>query len=151
VDYDDGYNKDGVWGNDDDWNFYESDLVDITLQKVYPVGLTGSVTLDSDGPGNNVKVWFDRTKWVEIGLPATYSTPTDLPKWLYVEGYETSGGVRDVTLTLEYSVGGKTFDDRIKVTVFDVNWSKCSSTWLPKGGGRGRSGGQLCSWVCDAT
>ncbi|MHC4648594.1 MAG: hypothetical protein ACYTBJ_24320, partial [Planctomycetota bacterium] len=122
-----------------DWNFYESDLVDITLQKVYPVGLTGSVTLDSNGPGNNLKVWTSWMKLSEIGLPATYSTPADLPKYLYVEGYETSGTVRDVTLTLEYSVGGKTFDDKIKVTVFDVNLSKCSSTWLPKGGSEDNS------------
>lgn len=121
VDYDDGYNKDGTWGNDDDWNFFESDLVDITLQKVYPVGLTGSVTLKTLAGGGKIKVWFDRTKWAEIGLPATYSTPADLPNYLYVEGYETSGGVRDVTLALEYSVGGKTFDDKIKVTVVQVD------------------------------
>lgn len=99
----------------------EDNLIAITLQKVQPLALTGNVTLKANAGGSKVKIWAGSTKGGSaITLPKTYATPTDLPKTLYVEGYQGSGGIRDIELALEYTVGGKTFDDRIKATVIDV-------------------------------
>ena len=103
----------------------EDNLIAITIQKVQPEALTGNVTLKANACGSKVKIWADSTKGGSpISLsptPPTYATPTALPQTLYVEGYDTSGDVRDIELALEYSIEGKTFDDRIKVTVFRVD------------------------------
>jgi len=121
----------------------EDDLVEITLDKVQPETLTGEVTLKVLSGGSNIKVWTTSTKGTEITLPKTYSTPADLPKNLYVEGYSASGSVRDVTLALEFTVGGQTFDDRIKATVVKVDLDAsevddrkeiCEGQWVPLNG-----------------
>ena len=117
----------------------ENDLVAITLREVEPTYLIGTVTLKTVPVSTKIKVWTDSTKVTEVTLPETYSTPADLPKTLYIEGYQVSGSQRDVTLALEFSVGGNTFDDRVKITVFDVTIDKCSSTWMPKGGSEDNS------------
>jgi hypothetical protein len=118
----------------------EIDLEKITLNDVYPLALTGTVTLKAAAGGAKIKVWENSTRGTEVGLPATYSTstPSELPEYLYVEGYDKSGGVRDITLALEYSVGGKTFDDRVKATVYDGDL-------IIHNGLKGVSGGQELS------
>jgi len=74
--------------------------------------------LKTNSGGSKIKIWNSSTKGgSSISLPATYATPTDLPKSLYVEGFSSSSSVRDIELALEFSVGGKTFDDRVKITV----------------------------------
>jgi len=99
----------------------EDNLVKITLQKVEPTALTGTVTLKANSGGGNIKVWTSSTKGTEVTLPKTYSTPSELPKDLWVEGYSASTSVpRDVELGLEYVVEGQTFDDKVKFTVVDV-------------------------------
>ena len=105
----------------------EDNLIAITLQKVQPIELTGNVTLKATAEGSKVRIWESSTKGGSaITLPKTYATPTDLPETLYVEGYDTSGSVRDIELTLEFTIGDKTFDDKIKMTVFkiDIDTSK---------------------------
>ncbi len=93
MDYDDGYNKDGIPDNADDANPDEDDLLAITLREVLPSGLTGTVTLSAPEGGARIKVWTSATKGVgnEVTLPATYNVPDDLPVSLYVEGVAASG------------------------------------------------------------
>jgi hypothetical protein len=98
----------------------ENDLVAITLHRVGPTGVTGTVELKALAGGTNVRVWTDPTKGTQVGLPKTYSTPAELPKTLYVEGFSSSG-LRSVTLALEYTGGGLTCDDRVKATVVKVD------------------------------
>jgi len=96
----------------------EDNLIKITLQKVKPIELTGDVVLKDDP---KINIWESATKGgTAITLPKTYSTPSDLPKELYVEGFTASSSVRDIALTLEYSVAGETFNDKVKVTAIDV-------------------------------
>ena len=121
IDYDDGYNKDGVPGNDDDSNPDEDDLVKLTLNKVWPTDLTGNVTLKAIAGGAKIKIWGSQTKGgTPITLPETYDTPSDLPEELWVEGIEASSSVRDITLALEYTIGGHTFADNINMTVVKI-------------------------------
>ena len=122
VDYDDGYNKDGIDGNADDENPDEDDLVALTLRRVLPDCLTGTVTLSKADAGNRIKVWTSATKGEgnEVTLPATYDTPADLPRTLYVEGVATSDAPRDVELKLEYTEQDTTCSDRVRITVMDV-------------------------------
>jgi len=115
---DDDDDHDGILDNVDNNNSQENDLVKITLKKVQPEGLGGTVTLSAVG-GAKIKVWSSSTKGTEIPLPKTYSTPGELPKDLWVEGYQASGGPRDVTLVLTHSVTG--FQDKIKLTVMEVD------------------------------
>ncbi len=97
----------------------EDNLVMITLNEVSPTNLTGYVTLTAS---TKVKIWGSATKGGSaITLPKTYSTPSDLPKTLWLEGFDNSSSVRDAGLTLEYSIGGTTFDDIIKLTVVKVD------------------------------
>jgi len=100
----------------------EDNLVQITLQKVLPTALTGNVTLVKvPSDSTKIKIWENATKGGEpINLPENYNTPADLPENLHVEGFAASASVRDVILALEFTVGGKTFDDKVKVTVIDV-------------------------------
>jgi len=76
--------------------------------------------------GDRIKVWTDAKKGEgnEVSLPAEFSQPDELTwqqKTVYVEGVAVSDGIRDIELAFEFSIGGKTFEDRIKVTVFDVD------------------------------
>jgi len=99
----------------------EDNLIEIILQKVRPEALTGNVTLKANAGGTYVRIWNGSTKGgTAITLDATYATPSALPKSLWVEGYNASGSVRDIELALEFTVGGKTFDDKVKMTVIDV-------------------------------
>ena len=100
----------------------EDNLVMLTLYKVSPTDLTGNVTLKAIAGGTKIKIWENQTKsGTPITLPETYATPSDLPKYLWLEGFANSTSVRDITLALEYTIGGTTFDDRIKLTVVKVD------------------------------
>ena len=119
MDIDDGYNKDGIPGNDDDVNMSENDLVKITLNKVLPESLTGSLTLSA---GNGIKIWQSAIKGgTALTLPVQFNTPADLPKELWIEGVMASTGIRDSFVKLEYEIGDRTFMDNIKITVIDVD------------------------------
>jgi len=110
VDYDDGYNKDGTPGNDDDTNVSENDLVLLTFQKVLPESMTGPVTLSKTDGGSRIKLWTSATKGEgnEVGLPATYQTPAELPETLYVE------------IELSVESGGGSVEDKVKMTLVTI-------------------------------
>jgi hypothetical protein len=129
-DYDDGYNKNGIEGDDDDENIYENDLVSITLCGVEPYNyMTGQVTFDVTSGASKVKVWENSTKGTEVSLPATFNTPVG--KAFYVEGIEPSDGPRDVTIKLMYTKEGLPFEDKIKVTVVHVELFRDSAYTQP--------------------
>jgi len=100
----------------------EDNLVGITLNRIKPETLACSVTLKQSGGGvGGICLWDNSTlTGSPITLPKTYSSPSELPQTLYVQGYTTSAGVRDYELTLEYLVGYQSFADRIRITVVDV-------------------------------
>ena len=80
------------------------------------------MTLKAIEGGTNIKIWESQTnRSTPITLPKTYETPSELPKELWVEGIEVSSDPCDVKLALEYTKGGKTFDDKINITVVKVN------------------------------
>jgi len=121
-----------------------NDLVKITLRKVQATNLTGNVTLKKvPSDSTKIQIWENENKTGSpISLPATYATPTGLPKPLWVEGVETSSTPRDITLAIEYSIAGKTFEDKIKITVYIVNmvtWETYDLNtlldWCPKNTG----------------
>jgi hypothetical protein len=107
VDYDDGYNKDGKPGNEDDANAGENDLVLVTL-RVMPEGLTGKVVLRADGGGDHIRLWTSPKKGEgnRVVLPKTYDDPADLPRKLYLEAVAASRTQGDVQLVLKYTQGG---------------------------------------------
>jgi len=106
----------------------EDDLVAITLD-TGPDDLNGAwVTLSATQGSSKIKVWENATKGTQVNLPKTWNMPTDtVPATLYVEGYTTSGSVRDVTLQLEYGYWMDTVtSDNINITVLDVNVKEVS-------------------------
>lgn len=82
-------------------------------------GLNGPVTLSATG-GNPVKLYQDAGRTTVVTLPKTWDA-SELPKTLYVEGVQVSGGVRDVELQLEYTGPGGPCEDGVKLTVFCVH------------------------------
>jgi hypothetical protein len=100
----------------------EDNLVAITINRVLPETLTGTVTLRlSAGSAGGIRIWDNSTRdGGQISLPVNYDTPADLPRTLYVEGYTVSTGVRNYELALEYTRGVQTFSDKIKITVVAV-------------------------------
>jgi hypothetical protein len=85
------------------------------VERVQPLDLDSSVVvLKAISGGDKIKIWDSSTKGgTPVTLPATYETYEEL----WVEGVEVSSEPCDVTLALEYTIGGKTFDDQINVTV----------------------------------
>ncbi|MBN1803757.1 MAG: hypothetical protein JW837_00770 [Sedimentisphaerales bacterium] len=120
IDYDDGYNKDGIAGNDDDQNTLENDLVDVTAYNVLPTSLTDDVTLKYTSGGSNIRIWQYDLPPTEITLPKIYVQQNGLPETVCLEGIAVSSSLRDTTLALQYIHNGKIFDDKIKITVVDL-------------------------------
>ncbi len=92
--------------------------VRVELKKVQPTTFAGYVKLDVIAGGSNIEVQDQQGD--PISLPAYYYTPDDLPEDVWVKGVSTSSSPRDVTLYLDYTIGGVTFADRINLTVYDV-------------------------------
>ena len=101
----------------------ENDLVKITIKRPLPYTLIGYVCFNVTEGAGKVRIWTSQTKGgTPVTLPAIYPlSDPNFPKELYVEGYETSSGLRDVTLSAYYTVSGKTFYDHIKLTIVDLN------------------------------
>jgi hypothetical protein len=71
--------------------------------------------------GSKIRVWEDEGKTGDpVSLPATYTSRSQFPKDLWVEGINVSSYPRDITLAMEYTIGGHTFDDRINITVVEI-------------------------------
>ena len=107
----------------------------VVLNRVKPVGdppgqppggvpLDGShrMTLDLvDGDASKIRIWDNAertgTPWT---LPLNFSSGVTWPYEVWIEGVEASDSVRDLTLGWEYTIGGRTIEDRIKLTVYEV-------------------------------
>ncbi len=125
IDFDDGYDKDGIPGNADDENVDEDDLVELTVRSVLPSALTGPVTLSKSDPNDRIRLWTSAVKGEgnEVSLPAGYQTPAELPETLYVEGVLRSQAEKDVSLQVAYSHEGIQHVDVTKLSVVQVNMS----------------------------
>jgi hypothetical protein len=103
----------------------ENDLVKITLWPVSPTQLpidsAHPITLKAIAGGEKVKVWGNSTKeGTPITLPVSWTSRDSIPYYLWIEGVQLSSTPRDITLALEYAG----FEDRIRMTVFDVKVDK---------------------------
>ncbi len=126
---DDDDDNDEVVDKDDASVPGEDDLIAISISYA-PANLDeGTLKLDvtSGGSKINGKVWTQLSKGVDNDLDLSDDTtwdlstdPPDNPLTLYVEGYEVSGSVRDIEIKLEYTEGGTTCEDQVKVTVFSI-------------------------------
>ena len=103
----------------------ETDLLEIFLEKIEPVGLGGEYTLDIP---SNVRVWQNEDRSGEVKpasdaaptvFDATMITETSGFATLYVEGWTVGNGL----IKVNWSNGADTIDDadEVKVTTFD--WS----------------------------
>jgi hypothetical protein len=102
----------------------EDNLIQIAINQVKPQFLTGEVTLHhSAGNPYGIRIWDNPVRsGSPLTLPKTWQTPSELPAFLYVEGYAASEGVRDHQLALAYYISwpSAVFCDFIKITVVDV-------------------------------
>jgi hypothetical protein len=132
VDYDDGYNKDGIPGTLDDTNPQENDLVEISLS-VSPSLSTGTMRLAFDkGAYTGLRVWNSPTKGdvnmiIPNGDPPCYYKEwpvQSMPTTLYVEGISTSSPRFD-ELWLAYKKDAATkHTDTVNFTVVKVEIDK---------------------------
>ena len=109
----------------------------LTLWRVQPRGLLqapgvppAGVPLDSGHPmtldvkyadrgSGLIEIWDYTTK---LTLPKTYTSEESLPAYpLRVKGTSASSMRRGITIIWEYSIGGRTVQDRIKCTVVEVD------------------------------
>jgi len=110
----------------------------LTLWRVQPAGVPPvGVPLDSSHPmtldvkyadrgSGLIEIW-DYSEWPpgKLSLPKTYSTTEFLLDDLHIKGTSASSMLRGITLIWEYTIGGRTVQDRIKCTVYaveDVQW-----------------------------
>jgi len=103
----------------------EDDLVAISLAERHADLTNAIVTLDAPAGSNKIKVWTTVDKGTEVTLPEEWDLDTQtVPATLYVEGIDTSGSVRDVSLTLNITgtLGQEQIDetDEVKVTVVEL-------------------------------
>jgi len=106
----------------------EDDLLAITLDMCsgakaeLPGTDTVTITWTND---TKIDVFEGSDKSTPVSSGATYQLSA-LPKTLYVEGDVASGSVRDIEIKLEYTKGGTTCEDKVKVTVVDVDLKEVS-------------------------
>jgi len=82
---------------------------------------TDSVTLKALSGGSKIQL-FDA--WGgPVTLPETYSTSA-LPAYLWVWGIDASSSIKDITLALELDIAGETTDDKVNITVIDLDIDK---------------------------
>lgn len=117
-------------------------VVPLSVGKAEPLS-TGEVTLKVSAGGGKIRLWQNPDKTGPITLPATFDNATY--HVLYVEGIEASDTVCDITLVEDYTISDKTFDDKVKLTVYtveSVEWEEyldnedLSSCPAPNGGYR---------------
>ena len=119
---DDDDDSDGVIDNvDTNGVAGENDLLAITLQEVQPTTLPGTDTVTLTWTNDaKIDVFENSNKTNPISSGQTYQLNA-LPKTLYVEGDAASATLRDIEIKLEYTKGGATCDDKVKVTVVKVD------------------------------
>jgi hypothetical protein len=98
----------------------ENDMVHLVVQQVLPNTLppTDKVKL-TWAPDAKVDVFENPNKTGPVDSGKEY-TLSQLPKTLYVEGDEVSGGLHDVQFDLSYTKGASTVTDTVKLTVVGI-------------------------------
>ena len=130
ADYDDGYNKDGIGGNDDDACEGEDNLVPVNLSFEPGFWPHGKVEVFAFGDYKaSIRVWDDPNKVGEpnlvlpngISYLREYTPPFTVPTVLYIEGLATTppGGV---LLGIHYhnASGAEIAADAVSLTVIQV-------------------------------
>ncbi len=84
--------------------------------------MTLDVNYASRGSGT-IEIWDynNPAAPTEVNLPATYDSAGQLPSDLRIKGATASSAVGYITLIWEYSIQGRTVQDRIKCTVVEVD------------------------------
>jgi hypothetical protein len=137
IDYDDGYNKDGIPGNADDANPDEDDLVQISLS-YEPSTLPGYAKLESPyGGQNHIRVWTSPTKGIGNmiigGSDEKEVWPIGrMPPTLWVEGYSTGPAELWLLFTPDQQVypGGTYNHDPVKFTIPLMKLEKVGYTYI---------------------
>jgi len=130
IDYDDGYNKDGITGNADDSNPNEGDLQPIYLSFEPSDWSSGKVELSVlDGSSAHLKIWDDSKKGQgNLIIPngseykASWS-PNQLPETLWVEAVDMPSS-NPTTLSMRYVINGSqqvNGVENVEFTVVKVN------------------------------
>ena|GEM_PF-1973032 len=130
ADYDDGYNKDGTGGNDDDACEGEDNLVPVNVSFEPNSWPHGKVEVFAFGDyKSSIRVWDHPNKLAEpnlvlpngISYLREYAPPCNVPAVLYVEGLATTppGGV---LLGIHYhnKSGAEIAADAVSLTVIQV-------------------------------
>lgn len=100
----------------------EDDLALIALAHSPSQFTAGTLRLESTAGGSRIKVWTSVDKMSQVVLPKTWMPGGEpVPANLYVEGVETSLAPRDVEVALRYNTGAKQFDDKIRLTTFNLD------------------------------
>jgi hypothetical protein len=94
-------------------------FVKVTVKHVDGTTLNPYVRLTAPDGGSKIEVWnTGKTQVIPFGTD--FATNNQLPMDVWVKGLQVSGSVRDVTLALNCTLGGTTFQDKIKLTVVDL-------------------------------
>lgn len=88
--------------------------------QLYQYG-SGLLTKTEIGTGK-LKCWDTTTRQTEYQLPLTPTSFWDIPGYTYIEGTSVSNNLRDVTLTLSYTLNSSTCSDSINITVAKVDF-----------------------------
>lgn len=99
----------------------EDDLAEVWVYFAPSELNTGKVLLSAS---NNIKVWYDSQKEVEVSLPATWYVSRDqVPSTIWVEGVSASSSIGDTNLKIEYKTYWSPIldDGSVDLTVIDVD------------------------------
>ena len=97
----------------------ENDLIALTVS-IAPA-LTGTVTLSAIAGATRIKLYENADRSNPVTLPKAWTVPTGLPETLYVEGFNVSIGARDIELKVLFTGSGGPCEDRVKLTVVQVD------------------------------
>jgi hypothetical protein len=103
----------------------EDDMVSLSLSFEPDSMSTGVINLSGS---SKVKVWENPTKGTEVTLPKQWDLSSDtVPSNLYVEGVQASSSLKDIELKLSYINGSTICDDKVKITVINVDYTEDTS------------------------
>jgi hypothetical protein len=94
-------------------------FVKVTVKHVEGTTLNPYVRLTAPDGDTKIEVW-NTGKTAVIPFNTDFATNSQLPMDVWVKGVNVSESVRDVTLALNCTLGGTTFQDTIKLTVVDL-------------------------------
>jgi hypothetical protein len=122
---DDDDNNDTIDKNDSSIPGGDDEMVSLSLSFEPDSMSTGVINLSGS---SKVKVWENPTKGTEVTLPKQWDLSSDtVPSNLYVEGVQASSSLKDIELKLSYISGSTICDDKVKITVIDVDYTEDTS------------------------